>query len=85
MCVRVVLVTCSVTADVNSCVISWKRQNFHLLLDVLKKYLYLIALQRFNVTVQGSNVLAVEIERKIVPESYDISGCRVSGKTNLNK
>lgn len=46
----------------------------------------LIAFQRFNVTVQGSVALEVESNKtKVLSEVfYDLSGCRISGKTGLN-
>lgn len=46
----------------------------------------LIAFQRFNVTVQGSNVLAVEsnLTKALSEGFYDLSGCRISGKMDLN-
>lgn len=45
----------------------------------------LIAFQRFNVTVEGSNVLAVESNktRALVEEFFDLSGCRIEGKMVL--
>lgn len=45
-----------------------------------------IAFQRFNVTVEGAVVLQVEsnITRALSKVFYDLSGCRVSGKVDLN-
>lgn len=45
-----------------------------------------IAFQRFNVTVQGSNVLTVESTKTSALSQvfYDLSGCRISGKMDLN-
>lgn len=73
-----------VVSEINS-VISWK----YLLVDakifsgsrVSSPMCHLLDCfpQRFNVTVEGSNVLAVE-STETQKQFYDLSGCRISGK-----